>query len=136
MIVTGPEVVEWVAARTDEHGNYGSAVGIGWATAGGLVAGVVYNEYNDVNICMHVAAEGRHWMTRQFLWTAFDYPFNQAKVARITGIVAEGDVSTRKFDEHLGFTLETRLKGAHPSGDLLIYVMWRQDCKWLGLKHV
>lgn len=136
MILVGPSVIDWVAKRTNEHGNFGAAVGIGWAKLGRLVAGVVFNEYNGANICMHVASDGtRRWMTREFLRVCFDYPFNQAKVKRITGLVGEGNCEARRFDEHIGFTLETRLRGAHPTGDLLVYVMWRDDCKWLRLNH-
>lgn len=135
MLTIGPHVVEWVAKRTGEFGNYGAAVGIGWEE-GELRAGVVYNDFNGANLCMHVASDGtKQWMRREYLWTCFDYPFNQAGVKRITGLVGEGNYDARQFDEHLGFKLETRLRGAHPTGDLLVYVMWRDDCKWLRLNH-
>lgn len=132
MLVVGPEVVEWVAKRVNEHGNFGAAQGIGWARDDKLVAGVVYNEYNGPNICMHVASDGsKRWMTRDFLRVAFDYPFNVCEVKRITGLVGEGNTEARKFDEHLGFKLETMLWGAHPTGHLMVYVMWRDDCRWI-----
>lgn len=138
-LVIGNFVVEWVAHKTEEFGNYGAAQGIGlqefrnghWE----LVAGVVYNEFNGANINMHVASDGsRRWMNRQYLWTCFDYPFNQCKVKRITGLVGEGDMEARKFDEHIGFELETRLKDAHPTGDMLVYVMRKPQCRWLNIK--
>ena len=133
MIVTGQAVVEWVAKRTNEFGNYGCAVGIGWTHDDVLVAGVAYNEYNGANIQMHVASDGtKLWMRREFLWACFDYPFNQAKVRRVTGVVSEGNKSAQKFNEHLGFKLEARLKDAHPTGDLLVYVMWKDNCKWVN----
>lgn len=135
MIVVGPEVVQWVATRTNEHGNFGAAVGIGWARHGQLVAGVAYNEFNGVNMNAHIAAEGKHWLTRKFLWAMFHYPFVQAGVQRLTGLVGEGNMAARRFDEHLGFDFETQLTGAHPTGDLLVYVMWKRNCKWLELKH-
>lgn len=132
MLVIGPEVVEWVAKRVNEHGNFGAAQGIGWAKGGELVAGVVFNDFNGPNICMHVASDGtKRWMTREFLRTCFDYPFNQCGVKRITGLVGEGNVEARKFDEHIGFVLETQLWGAHPTGNLMVYVMWRYQCRWL-----
>lgn len=132
MILVGQAVVEWVAKRTNEFGNFGSAVGIGWLRNGELVAGVAYSEFNGVNIQMHVASDGsRRWMTREYLWACFDYPFNQAGVKRITGLVGEGNLEARRFDEHLGFTHEATLKGAHPTGDLLIYRMWKADCRFL-----
>ncbi len=135
MLVVGPEVVQWVATRTNEFGNFGAAVGIGWARNGELVAGVAYNEFNGVNINAHIASSGRHWLTRDFLWAIFDYPFRQLGVQRITGLVGEGNAAARRFDEHLGFTLETKLTGAHPTGDLLVYVMWKHDCRWLEKNH-
>lgn len=131
VIVTGPGVVEWVAKRTNEYGNFGCAQGIGWAENGDLIAGVAYNEYNGVNCCMHVAAIGKRWLKRQYLWACFDYPFNQLKVKRVTGLVGEGNLQARKFDEHLGFDLEATFKGAHPTGDLLVYVLWKDKCRWI-----
>ena len=132
MIVIGPGVVEWVAKRTNEYGNFGSAVGIGWQRNGKLTCGVVYNDFNGANINMHVASEGASWLTREFLWTVFDYPFNQAKVKRVTALIGEGNAAARRFNEHIGFTMEARLKDAHPTGDLLIYVLKRGDCRWIG----
>ena len=132
MIVTGQGVVEWVAKRTNEFGNFGAAVGIGWERDGELVAGVAYSDFNGVNVNMHVASDGtRRWMTREYLWTCFDYPFNQAKVKRITGLVGEGNTQSQRFNEHLGFTHEATLEGAHPTGSLLIYKMMREDCRFL-----
>jgi len=140
-LAIGQPVVEWVARRTNEFGNFGAAVGIGlerfdegkW----GLIAGVVYSDFNGVNVNMHVASDGsRNWMTKEYLWTCFDYPFNQAKVNRITGLVGEGNVQARRFNERIGFELETRIKGAHPSGDLLIYVLWRKNCKWVNHENL
>ena len=50
---------------------------------------------------------------------------------RITGIVASSNEAARKFDEHLGFELEAILLGAHPDGDLLVYKMTADKCRWL-----
>jgi len=135
VLVVGPDVVHWVATRTNEFGSFGAATGIGWARNGELVAGVAYNEFNGVNINAHIASNGHHWLTRDFLWAIFNYPFRQLGVQRITGLVGEGNAAARRFDEHLGFTLETKLTGAHPTGDLLVYVMWKHDCRWLEKNH-
>ena len=133
-LVIGAGVVEWVAERTDAPGAFGGgATGLGWARNGALVAGIAYSDFNGVNCQMHVAAlPGARWLTREFLWSAFDYPFRQLKLRRVTGLVGEGNAAARRFDEHLGFELETTLRLAHPSGDLLVYVMWREKCRWLN----
>ena len=138
-LCVGNRVVEWVAKRTNEHGNFGCATGIGLQELDGdawrMVAGVAYAEWNGVNVVCHIAAEGKRWMTREYLWTIFDYPFNQLKVRRITVCVGEGNSESRRFVRHLGFEEEARLTGAHPSGDLLIYGMRKPRCRWLALRR-
>lgn len=132
MIAIGRGVVDWMRSRCDEIGG-GEAQGIGWLENGELVAGVAYTDYNGPNMNMHVVAmPGKRWLRREFLFTAFDYPFNQCKVRRVTGLVGEGNREARKFDEHLGFELETTLEAAHPTGKLLVYRMFREDCRWIG----
>lgn len=99
------------------------------------IAVVYFDNYNEANVNMHIAAEpGKRWLTREFLWYCFFYPFEQLKVKRITGLVASNNAAARKFDEHIGFTLEATLKDAHPGGDLLVYCMRREQCRWLTLK--
>ena len=135
-ITIGPHVVDWVAKRTGEHGNYGAAVGIGLHDHGKLVAGVVFNEFNGANMCMHVASdESKRWMNRELLWFVFHYAFEQAKVKRLTGIVAESNKAAIEFDKHIGFSEEARLKDAHPDGDLIVMVMHRSDCRWLQRRN-
>jgi RimJ/RimL family protein N-acetyltransferase len=132
MIVTGKAVVDWVARSTNEFGSFGTDVGIGWERAGALVAGVAYAEWNGPNIVCHIASDGtRRWLTREYLWTIFDYPFNQVKAKRITVCVGAGNSDSRRFVQHLGFRLEATLRDAHPSGDLLIYAMFKERCKWI-----
>jgi RimJ/RimL family protein N-acetyltransferase len=135
MIVVGPGVVEWVAKRTNEFGNFGASQGIGWQRDGVLVAGVVYADWNGPNVVCHIASDGsRQWATRKYLRTIFDYPFNQLKVKRITVCIGEGNSNSRKFVEHLGFSLETTLgPDSHPTGRLFVYRMYRQECRWIGL---
>ena len=135
-IVTGQRVVEWVAKQTNEFGNFGAAVGIGLEKDGRFVAGVVFNDYNGSNICMHVASDGsRHWLTREYLWFVFHYAFEQANVKRITGLVGESNEAAIRFDTHIGFSEEARLKDAHPDGDLIVFCMRKEDCRWLRRDH-
>ena len=133
MLVMGQGVVEWVAKRTNEYGLFGGgAQALGWERDGGLVVGVVYADWNGPNVVCHIAAEGRNWLVREYLWTIFDYPFRQLKVKRITVTVGEGNTRSRRFVEHLGFELEATLKLAHPTGDLVVYRLFREHCRWLN----
>jgi len=142
-LTIGKHVVEWVAKQTAEFGNFGAAVGIGlqkWTPKSGghwvMIAGVVYNEFNGVNICAHIASDGsKRWMTREFLWTIFDYPFNQAKAKRLTVMIGQGNKDSIRLVEHFGFQFETFLKDAHPTGNILVYYMRKPHAqRWLSLK--
>lgn len=130
-IVDGPHVVKWVAERAGIF-DPGAAVGLGVERNGELIAGVIFNDFNGASACIHVASDGsKCWLNRDFLFFVFHYAFEQVKVKRLTGIVAEGNTAARKFDEHLGFVEECRLKDAHPTGDLIIYRMFLGDCRFL-----
>jgi RimJ/RimL family protein N-acetyltransferase len=135
-IVIGRPVVDWVAAHMKRGEGYGLSAGIGMEDGGELIAGVVYNEWNQVNVNMHVASIGnRRWMTREYLWMCFDYPFNQLKVKRITAFIEDENTDAIRFDEHLGFKYETRMRDAYVNGDILIYVMRRDDCRFLNIRR-
>ena len=105
--------------------------GIGLEEDGELIAGVVYEGFNGANIWMHVAAvPGKRWLTREYLRVCFDYPFNQLGVARVSGYVNETNMAARRFDEHLGFTLEATLEGASADGkNVMIYKMLKANCR-------
>lgn len=106
---------------------------IGLRRDGELVAGVVYEGYNGKNIWMHVAAvPGARWMSRDYLHAVFAYPFLVCGVDRVSGYVNESNTQAKRFDEHLGFEQEARLRGAAPDGgDVIVYTMWRDQCRFL-----
>lgn len=129
-------MVEWVAKQTQEYGNFGTDVGIGWQRDGRIIAGVAYANWNGVNVECHIASDrSKKWLTREFLWTIFDYPFNQLKAKRITVCVGEGNKDSTRFVKHLGFTMEAKLKDAHPTGDLQIFRMFANECRFLQVRH-
>lgn len=126
----------WLAEKQGITWVPGSGVTLGLiADSGEILAVVAFDEYNGANLGMHVAAvPGSHWLNREFLWYSFFYPFEQLRCKRITTVVASCNSQVRRFMENLGFTLEATLKDAHPEGDLLIYVMFKAQCRWI--KHL
>ncbi len=135
-LIFGDSVIDWVAKQTNEYGRFGGGTAIGWLRHGEMVAGVVYADYNGPNVVCHIASDGsRKWLTKQYLWTIFDYPFNQMKCDRITVCVGEGNFASLAFVLHLGFTLEARLSKAHPTGDLLVLRMFKRNCRWIRARN-
>lgn len=108
--------------------------GLGLVRDGEMLAGVLYEGFNGQNVWMHVAAQpGGRWMTRKFLWACFDYPFNDLGAKRVSAYVNASNKVARKLDDHIGFKQEAVLKGAaEDGGDVILYAMWREDCKYVG----
>lgn len=132
-IISNPSLVwEFVHKRTGTPAVAGMK-GLGLERDGRLIAGVLYEGFTGHNIWMHVAAEpGSRWMTREYLRYCFYYPFVECGVDRVSGWVEESNKEAQRFDEHLGFREEARLKGAaRDGGDVILYVMWRKDCRYV-----
>lgn len=125
-------VFQYVHSKMPVHMSEGLK-GIGLEKDGELVAGVLYEGYNGHNVWMHVAAnDDGHWMNRAYLRACFEYPFVQLGLPRVSGFVAASNERARRFDEHLGFQVEAVLRGAaHDGGDALVYVMWRDQCRFI-----
>lgn len=127
-------VGRWICARTGGSWN-GDAVAIGMERDGELVAGVMFDNWNGSSIAMHVAGDGGHWMTRDYARACFGYAFIQLKVKKIIGLVDSSNLAARRYDEHLGFRLEAVITDAAKHGDLLIYTMTPEQCRWIGSKN-
>ena len=130
-------VLKWVGDRTDEDDFGPGSIAIGLEEDDELIAGVAFNMYTKASICMHVAAmPGKRWMTKDFLWRSFAYPFIQLGCNRVTGLVREDNLAAQRFDEHLGFKREGLLRRACTDGqNMILYGMLREDCRWLEIKR-
>jgi RimJ/RimL family protein N-acetyltransferase len=108
----------------------GRGTAIGRLKDGELVAGVLYEDYTKANIVCHIAGNDG-WATRGFLGLIFNYPFEQLGVKRITAPVHSNNEKSILLMTRLGFTLEAVLAQAIPEGDLLIYRMFKSECRFL-----
>ena len=130
-----PRVTEWVAEQVKED-DFGQCSAIGLEKDGNLVAGVVFNWYTGPSIAMHVAGIGKEWLTRDFLYRCFAYPFIQLECNRVTGLVRTDNFAAQKFDEHLGFVREGVIRrGASDGTDFILYGMLKEECRWLEMRR-
>jgi RimJ/RimL family protein N-acetyltransferase len=122
-----------MAAKVDAPFFFPDAKGVGWESDGVLVGGVVFEQYNGLNIFMHVAIEDGAVVTRKDLRIAFAYPFVHLGCKRITGLVRADNARAQRFDEHLGFRQEGALRQAAADGtDMVVYGMLKEECRWIG----
>lgn len=95
-----------------------------------LIGVVGYNGFCGKTCQMHMAGDG-NWVNREFLFAAFDYPFNQLKLNMVLGPVAGDNARALKLDAHLGFKEVARVKDGWDDGvDLIVLGLKREDCRW------
>jgi hypothetical protein len=137
-IVTGQEEIfgPWLMKllKTEWFPGRGSIIGL-WEDGVGPIAGCLYESYNKASIIGHLAGVGKKWMNREYLWYCYYYPFEELKVNKIIGVVESDNLEAQKLDEHMGFTKEATLVGCAPKGDLIIYTMTKDQCRWLQLRN-
>lgn len=134
MIVLGHEVGQWVAAKNNQMYFEANSQAVGWEKDGEIVAGVIYDGWNKRSIVCHIAATES--LTATFLAKVFDYSFRQLQVNKMIATVASKNFKSIRLVTHMGFKEEAKIKDAHPSGDIVIFTMTKEDCKFLGEKYV
>ncbi len=138
MIISQPKemIAAFVSARQglDLRAPWGEFCALGLMRHGRFVAGVIYNKMEGANVCMHIGAiDGRHWCSKEFLFAAFDYPFNQMGKRRITANVCRKNTHARSFVQNLGFKYEGTMRHYYENDDMCVYGMLRADCRHLEL---
>lgn len=100
-----------------------------------LKAVVGYNSFCRRTCSMHVAGKG-FWLTREFLFAIFDYPFRQLDMVQVFTTTAANNERSLKLQEHVGFKPFAIIpRGWDDKTNLIIKTMVKKDCRWLKGKH-
>lgn len=132
-ITTDPQWVgPWIASQINGSFSTGSVV-IGLAKDDGLVAGVLYEQWNGRSIVAHIAVTGR--MTPAFVAAIFDYPFRVCGVQKIICPIPSDNARSIRLATNMGFAEEARITDAAPSGDILLYTITKSNCRFLEERY-
>lgn len=106
---------------------------LGNKDSNGYIRGVVaYDHWTGKSCEMHVVGN-KYWLSRSFMWAAFDYPFNQAKCEVIFAKISTGKKSVVNLALKLGFNLVCTIPDVFPDGGENILSMYKSQCKWLEI---
>lgn len=94
-----------------------------------MVGGVVFTQHSHPNIVMACVLEAP--LTRMFLRAMFFYPFLQLKCERITLLIDDNNLKSLRLVEHVGFEREGCMRRARPGGDVFVYGLLKENCKWV-----
>lgn len=98
-----------------------------------LLGGVIYSDFTGQSIAIHMAGFVPHWINKDLLWVAFDYPFNQLNVKYLFCSVRGRNKKSLEICRKIGFSEVARLDGMYYNEPVIILRMAREDCKWLAL---
>lgn len=130
------ELVAWANDRIPDNRFRDDAHAIGHRRDGELVAVVVYDTFSTTNCFIHVAAEGRRWITKEFQARVFAYPFIQLGFPRVSCIVSVNNRASLFLTRQFGWRQEGVWRKAAPDGsDFLLFGMLRSECRFLPPMH-
>jgi len=133
-IVCGPIIGNWVAEQTNGCFSEKTSTALGLQKeTGEIVAGVIYENWNKRSVVAHMAVRGR--LTRKFIGAIFRYAYEQCGVNKVILPVQSDNVKSNHFVRHFGFTEEARIRDAAPAGDIIIYSLAKNECRYLGAAY-
>jgi hypothetical protein len=126
-----PDILnEWVGSRAGGRAHPGTCTALGWEDSGKIVAALVFYDSNGVNCNTNIAVEGGSFPVG-LLKAGLKYTFGQLKLRRLTFIVSEGNIRSRKLCLGLGAILEATLREADKNGgNMLIFALFPENCKF------
>ena len=127
-------VTQWVANRADADPRM-SVAAIGWLRDDDLTAGVFYEHFTGKSITATIAIANRAVLAKEFLFEIFRYPFSRLGVWKIVAHVAESNYKSQAMLEKMGFVKEATITDYYADGDLFIYSMTKQQCRYLEKDH-
>ncbi|BBZ94333.1 hypothetical protein BRDID11004_47640 [Bradyrhizobium diazoefficiens] len=128
------DMCRWAAATIGAGGGFSSdAHAIGMEVDGEIVAVTVWNCFETHNCLMSIASDGsKRWMTREFLFRSFAYPYIQLGLPRTTTKSDERNLPSIRLAHHLGYREEGRLRKAAPGGrGDIVFGMLKEECRWI-----
>jgi len=132
-LITDHSAGHWTAGQTKGKYFEANSQSIGLKQNGEFVAGVIYENWNRRTITCHIAISGR--LTPRYLAVIFDYPFNVCDVKKIIVPVDATNSKSVNLVEKMGFTEEARIKDGMADGDMILYTLAKNDCKYLGERY-
>lgn len=140
MITSGDHLLAWAADRVGKPAGYfAPAVALGSEADDHIRAAVIFNREMPFSIYCHIVTDGsKTWATPDFMYAICHYPFIHLGKERVTVLVDEHNDVSNEFVLRMGFELESVMVRGGETGDMNVYRMFKQNCRWLekGEVHV
>jgi len=130
LTIDTPTVATWVANMADADPRL-TVGAVGWLRDDDLTCGAFYENYTRRSITATIAVAPGAVVPKEFLRAIFHYPFVQLSCEKIVALIAENNRKSQNLVEKMGFVKEAVVADYYPEGDLFIYSMTKQQCRFL-----
>ena len=127
------QLIPWALERIEGAQFWNDAKAIGIARGGIIDAAVIYDEFSASGCSLAIASNGnKRWLTREFLYRAFAYPFFQCHMRRVGSLVSVNNRAACKLNLGIGMKVEGRIRQAGQQGeDMIAFGMLRNECRFI-----
>lgn len=116
---------DWVAEQVDQKASWGDFYAMGAADDTGILAGIVFNNFNDSNATCHIAVKKPGRYLKALLIHAYNYAFVHCNLKRLTAMIEADNAKSLRFTKHVGWEPEFIMrKGGSGGQDLYVMVLW------------
>lgn len=101
---------------------------------GELVGGVAYSNFRDFDLEMTCWGKaGTNWLTPGNLAGWYAFPFRQLELVRVTALVREDNIISRRLMKRLGYKQEGVVRKGFGDQNCIVYGLLREE--WAALPH-
>jgi hypothetical protein len=130
-----PGVGEWVMDRVTGVFTPGWDHSFSSHRDGEILGGFVVCKYLGASATMHMAGLDPGWCSRELLWLAFDYSFNQLGLGKLIAPVRSDNYYGLSIDLRAGWRVEGLIRDVYPGAThMFILTMTKDSCPWLDYK--
>lgn len=130
MVITGQDAVLLHWARKNGFEDCGPASAMGFSINGEIVAVAVFFNYRSPDIEIGVISKTPRWASRGHLKAIAQYVYGQLNCSRLTAHVNASDSKLCGLMGRLGFQREGTLRAASAFGDVAVYGLLKEECRW------
>lgn len=129
--IDAPGAGEWVMQRAEGYFRDGWDHAFTSHRGDKILGGIVLSGYLGGSIAVHMAAEDRRWCSRDLLWLAFHYAFEQLQCIKVLAPLRSDNYKALEINLRSGWQIEAVLRDAFPGAHMLVLSMTKDACPWL-----
>lgn len=123
-----PIIRAWAEYKLDS--NFGHCYTIANVRNGKIVACIVFSNFRKTSAEVSLIID-KGGASKDFFRIACGYAFDFCKWNRVNSLVSPDNLKAIKINEKFGFKKEGYIrKAADNGGDLILYGMLREECRW------